>query len=212
MSEISEAVIIGGYAEYEESLWPLANAVSSGPTRLVENATAKTLNWAIENPEELDALTEGKMTLAHSFGATVVRKAGLYIVLNGAEPTSLYRSAVGAIKVKQSRETEEGVPAPNDKLSNRELLSNKRVAMSTPFKVRRASSLQTMIDGGQEAYPDGRLYLPRLDDEFRFGQYGEVDTAREHGITAHMLEGKHNDPLNFPQRTTEEIQEILSTI
>lgn len=216
MSEIKEAIIQGGLAEYPESLDPLANAVSSGPNRLVEDATPITLNWALDNPEQYSRLVSDKLVIAHSFGALLVPRSGVIVALDGVEPTSLRKAQQGARMIQQNVPQigrEAGVPENDQAASNREIfgsIGNFRNFLRVTWAVRKSSTLSHLIEGGEAAFPEGRLYLPYADSEYGFGDQAKVDEAQQHGITAELLPGTHNRALVYPDETIQHVNRLMN--
>jgi hypothetical protein len=203
-----KAIVVGGFSESEEFLAGLRAALGSGLFQDVEQVT---LANALKYHEDLQEAAERCTVVAHSLGPIAVRAAGAFISLNGAEPTSLLKSAVGAYRVSTNFDRishEEGMPPIGFLDGAIETAKNPRTLLAT-LKLGKFSTVQMMIDGGEEAFPGGRVYLPSDKDEYGFGHHGEVERAQKAGIIAAMRDGYHDEALLHPHKTVAQIAQIL---
>lgn len=212
MAEYSKAFVIGGFSEGEKFLKGFTNAVSQGPGRIVEDADFLSYAYARKHADKLAKEARRRIVFEHSLGTSTVKEAGIVVAMNGAEPIERMRDTVGrAWKVFNNHDIkrEEQVKHPS-RLSGPWEVTKHPGTLGVLSRLKNFSTLQMLIDGGTEAFPDGRFYLPTIDDEFGFGHNGEVELARTHGITAEMLPGWHNQPLLHPVKAVEQISAILN--
>ena len=208
MAEYNKAFVVGGWSESEDFLWGLTNEISNGDSRIVAEAEAITLAAALRNKKRFNQEAKNRIVVAHSAGMMAVTNAGVIVALNAAEPTLVRQAVRGAVRVG----TEPNIEPQTDfvkptSLSDGfiEIARHPSLLVTVPVRLRSYSTIQTLVEG-EAAFPDGRAYLPTEYDEFGFGSHNEVEQALEHGITARMLPGYHNQPLLRPQEGAEHIQ------
>lgn len=213
MAEYSKAFVLGGWSEDLDFIEPLAREADSGPHRIVEEAHPVTLAWALDNADKLNRESTRRIVLGHSAAKMAIRRAGILFVMNGAEPTPFYKTIARGFKVAFNGRIgrEEHVPKPGV-LNGIAEVAKHPSTLAVPWRVRTFSSVDSVIEDGEDAYPDGRVYLPTHLDEFKFGHKGEIAKARDNGIYAEMLQGYHNHPMLHPRAYMAEVERILNTI
>ncbi|MBA2279592.1 hypothetical protein H0V99_04100 [Candidatus Saccharibacteria bacterium] len=213
MSEVSKAFVIGGFSEDHTFLEGFTNEICDGPHSLVDEAESITIAEGFKDIDKLNKEAARRIIFAHSAANMVIRKAGIIVALNGVEPTPLFKTIRGAVKVGTNSEIGRDEHIPKTGLTNgfKEVMRHPST-LKVPFMVRKFSTSQMLIDGGKEAFPGGRLYLPTDMDEFGFGSDETVTYATSHGISAKMLPGYHNQPLLHPREAVRQIYEILDEI
>lgn len=212
MPEYSKAFIVGGWSEDHVLLEGLTREVAEGPHRIVDEAESITLAEALANPIKLNQEAGRRIVIAHSAGFMAIKEAGVIIALNGVEPTPLIKTILGGVRTGTNKAIGHDEYVTKTGLANGflEVLRHPST-LSIPFKVQNFSTVRTMIDR-KESFPGGRVYLPTDEDEFGFGCNGEVELARQNGITAATLKGWHGQPLLHPRAGAEQINRYLNEV
>lgn len=213
MVAFKEAVIVGGFGQSRDALWGLANEISSGEHAFASDVDIVTLAEGMDGAKELGKPAESRIVLAISAGTKLVEQAGVFVSLNGAEPTPYRRSISAALFHGEKLSENDGHTKPN--LSDNdpvfEIVRNPGTIRALRW-AKHFSTVQHMIRGGQEAFPSGRAYLPTFDDEFGFGSNGEVEIAQSNGIAAMHLPGTHGEAVLRPRNHTGYIKQVLETM
>lgn len=172
MAEVLKAFVIGGFSESHRFLEGFTRIVCEGPNRLVEEAESITLGDALADIDKLNKEAVNRIVFFHSAGGLAVQKAHIAVAMNGAEPTPLLQTLKGAIKVGTNKEAglEPGLRKTGLRHGALEV-GRHPSTLKVPLEVRHFSTVQMLVDGGTEAFPGGRLYLPTHNDEFGFGGY-----------------------------------------
>lgn len=207
MAEYNKAFVVGGWSENKNFLWGLANEISTGKFSIVSDAETVTLAEAQRKKDKFLKEAQNRIVIAHSAGMMAIRRAGIVIAINGAEPTPFLMAVRGALRLSTKSNTEpdfDHVIATGLSDGLREVMLHPSQLITVPLRLRAFSTLQRLTESNT-SFPDGRVYLPTEHDEFGFGSHGEVEVALEHGIVARMLPGYHNQPLQRPQEGAKDI-------
>jgi hypothetical protein len=85
------ALLIGGYGTGRSALYPVAEAMVGA--ELANDVAVVPFTTAMENPERLARIGEGRLVLTHSAGALAVSEsamsAGQWVAYNGPVPTTI---------------------------------------------------------------------------------------------------------------------------
>jgi hypothetical protein len=213
MSEYSKAFVVGGWSEDCSSLTGLIEEITTGPHSFVDDADPLTLAEVMRRNDAYNTEFARRIVITHSAGIMAVHRAGVVIAMNGPERTSLTRLIRGAgeIAVNIASAMHEDQAAPIG-LTNglREVFAHP-ITMTIPFRVGYFSTVRKLIDG-KANYTDGRAYLVTTEDEFGFGENGEVSLARQHGLVAQMYPGSHNQHLWNPRAGAGQIRLALNDL
>ncbi len=207
MAEYSKAFVVGGWSESKDFLWGLTNEITTGKFGFVSEAEAITLAEAKRNKNGFKNEVIKRIVVAHSAGMMAIRRGGVVIAINGAEPTPLRKAFRGLKSLSTESNTipdSEHVIATGLLDGLVEVMRRPSQLVTVPWQLRTFSTLQILIEN-VEGFPGGRAYLPTEHDEFGFGSQGEVAIALEHGIVARMFPGYHNEPLHRPQEGAQAI-------
>jgi len=210
MAEINKAFVYGGFSEDTQFLAAFTNALCTGPDRLFDEAEAFTWAQVDADFDKLSLEARRRALFPHSAGAMLVKHAALVATLNGVEPTPIHKTIWHAKDVASNHEIgREAHVTKSGILDAAVEVFRHPSTLKIPFLVRKFSTVQMLIDGGEKAFPGGRLYLPTRQDEFGFGGEEEVALAQANGITAELLEGFHNQPLVHPIAAVRKIGQLL---
>jgi hypothetical protein len=211
VNEIKKAFVIGGFSEDHAFLEAFTRAICEGENRIVEDAESITLAEAYRNRGKLNTEAAHRIVFPHSAGNEVIRQAGIFVGLNPIEPTPFLKTILRGIKVANNHEIgrEDHVAKPSPISGFVEVVKHPS-NLKAPLIVRKFSTVQMLVDGGTEAFPEGRLYLPTRQDEFGFSSDELVTYAKIHGITSEMLDGYHNQPLLHPRAAVAQISGLLN--
>lgn len=194
-----------------DALWGIANELTSGPHKIARDAVTVTLGEGLKDPEQLESLLTESDAIGISAGTKLIKAARSIISLNGLEPTSKLKLIKEMGREKMSNN--DGHIKPD--VSNTDFLKEFFRSPSMPIRVlhwaKHFSTVNHMIKGGRASFPEGRLYLPTDDDEYGFGNNGEVQKALEHGIYAKLLPGTHGEAVLRPREHSRRIKEALET-
>jgi len=202
-----QAFVIGGFSESPDYLSPLTNEVA---TQLFSDVEQFTWHQAYRRRHMLAREAVNRTIITHSAGAMFLHDGVRAIALAGVEPTPPEKSILRAGKVafNMTLGHEKGSPIV-PMLSNVEEVLRHPTHLRVLGQVGWFSTTERLVRAGDERFPEGRLYLPALDDEFGFGKPEAVARATANGITAAYVGRFHNYPLTHPKATVQSIRSLI---
>lgn len=210
----NEAVIVGGLGQSEAMMWGFANELTTGPHRVFDDAHIVTLAQAIEGHHLLEPDEALRRTaIGISAGVKCVEAAGIFVTVNGVEPTGYMRQMRAAVLQGEKPSANDGFVKPgiseNDAV--REIAAHMQSLRFAQKTAKKHSTFRQLVVGGTDKYPEGRLYLTADKDEFGFGRnVVEIKDAKKGvyaGVHHYELEGTHGEPLLRPRGYTAQFKQ-----